>query len=318
MSLVILKSLIVHRSGCGRCVFIEFYGVCNRSPLCVNIQISRATRGDNDNLGSGIKSIACVPTAEDITFTSGIFQINVSRIDIISVGIVFVVYTTVQMISDVISNVIPISNVFLVANTSGINNHGHGRFANICSCPPKESIAKSRRSCQNNIIAHYGINSRVICCNRTAFKVVANGIFANIPRCSQSDVRSSLPYSAFNFFLAKIPTKEIVTSARWYFKGVLAIIGCRSGVVCNITAIRVIGNGVFFSNPRSNYDFVLHYGSCKIIIPCGKIVALSCRLGSYCERTFFDLLCVNTRTASRVKNDIVHRLSSDFERVKLR
>ena len=317
LSLVVFEALICHRAGCRGCVLIELYGVRNRSPLCVNIQISRATRGDNGNLGSSIKSVACIPTAEDVTFTSGIFQINVSGIYIITIGICACVLTTIQMISDVISVIIPVSNVFLITNASGINNHGHGRFANICSCPPKESIANSCGSCQNNIIARYGINNRVIRCNRTALKVVANGIFANIPLCRQSNVGSSLPYSAFNLFLAKIPTKEIVTSASRNLKSILTIKGHLGRSVCNIPACRAIGNGVCFSSPRSNYDFVLHYGSSKVIIPCGKIVALSCSLGSYCKRTFFDLLCINAHTACRVKNNIVHRLSSDFERVEL-
>ena len=282
MSLVIFKNLIVHRSCCGGCVFIEFYGICNRSPLCIQILIARATHRDNGNLGSGIKSIACVPTAEDITFTSGIFKVNVCRIDIISVGIVFVVCTAIQVISDIVSIVIPISNVFLVANASGINNHGHGRFANICSRPPKESIANSCGSCQNNIIARYGINDRVICCNRTALKVVTNGIFANIPLCKQCYIRCSLPRSILYFFGIKIPTKEFITSARGYFKGVLTIIGYRSRIVCNITSIGVIGDGVLFSRPRCNNNFIFRNGSSKVIIPCGKIVALSCGLGSYC------------------------------------
>ena len=226
--------------------------------------------------------------------------------------------TTVQIISDVISIVIPICNVFFVSDATGVNDHRHSRSANICSCPPKESIANSCGSCQNNIIAHYGINGRIICCNRTALKVVTNGIFTNIPLCSQSDVGCGLPYSVFNFFLAKIPTKEIVTSASRNFKSILTIKGHLGCSVCNITTCRIIGNGVFFSRPGSNNNFIFRDGSSKVIIPCGKIVALSCGLGSYCKRTFFDLLCINARTTCRVKNNIVHRLSSDFERVELR
>ena len=147
LSLVVFKALICHRAGCRGCVLIELYGVRNRSPLCVNIQISRATRGDNGNLGSGIKSVACIPTAEDVTFTSGIFQINVSRVYIITIEICACVLTTVQMISDVISIVIPICNVFFVSDATGVNDHRHSRSAYICSCPPKESIAYSCRSC---------------------------------------------------------------------------------------------------------------------------------------------------------------------------
>ena len=186
------------------------------------------------------------------------------------------------MVGDIVSVIIPISNVLFVTNGSSINNHGHGRFANICSCPPKESIANSCGSCQNNIIARYCINSRVICCNRTALKVVSNGIFANIPLRKQCYIRCSLPRSAFNLFLAKIPTKEIVPSASRNFESIIAIVGYRSGVVCNIAAIGVVSDSVLFSSPRSHYDFVFRHGSSKIIIPCGKIVALSCSLGGYC------------------------------------
>ena len=95
LSLVIFKCLIVHRSGCRGRVFVELYSICNRSPLCIQILITRTTHNDYGNFRVGTKRIARIPTTEDITDTGGIFKVNVCRVNVVSVGIVFMICTTI-------------------------------------------------------------------------------------------------------------------------------------------------------------------------------------------------------------------------------